>query len=66
MTSLTMSGDQVVIRFAQAEQAFQAAAAKHQMNCVAAERQCRAYIASQSSLNFTVDSISLLTAVCRL
>ena len=56
----------MVIRFAQAEQAFQAAAAKHQMNCVAAERQCRAYIASQSSLNFTVDSISLLTAVCRL
>ena len=52
MASMTMPGDEVVIRFAQAEEAFQAAAAKQEMQCLAAERKCRMHIASHPTSDF--------------
>ena len=55
MVNMAFSEDQVVIRFAQGEQALRTASAcsaQQQIHSEAAERQCRAHIASRPSKDF--------------
>lgn len=51
MASLSILGDEAVIRFAQADEA---AAAKHEIDCIDAEHQCRIHIASHPTKQFSL------------